>query len=486
MMFPQSFTCLLAVRCLLAILLPCILTGSTTGQSAAVTPTELNHANLARDIDTILDASFEENQPGATAIVVVGGQVVYESARGMANLELQVPMQPEMVFRIGSITKQFTAAAIMLLVEDGKVSLSDELTKFLPDYPMQGTKVTVEHLLTHTSGIRSYTGIPGWMDTKVINELSVQELIDGFKNEPMDFDPGTKFRYNNSGYVLLGAIIEKASGQSYAQFIQERVFDPLNMGDSYYGDHAKIIMNRVAGYDGPLERPKNAKYLSMSQPYAAGSLLSNVADLAKWNSALFGEKVVNADSLKRMITNYKLSDGSLAGYGYGLVPGQIRGHQAISHGGGIFGFVTHGIYLPEEEVYVAVLCNSTSLNPAPIARKIAALAVSDPYPDFTEIKVSEEILQRYVGVYRIDERSVRVVSLKNGKLFTKRTGSIRLRAIPSSETEFFYETAPSHIEFLVDPNGNVSGMKMHPLDSGEPETALKVDEPVESPNDQND
>ncbi|MCK9996176.1 MAG: serine hydrolase [Candidatus Krumholzibacteria bacterium] len=468
-------TATMAALCLTFVLSAFVLPDDIQAQTDG-TAKPLDQTQLVKDIDSLLDTSFASDQPGAAVIVLRGGEVVYKSARGMANLELQVPLTEDMVFRIGSMTKQFTSAAIMLLVEEDKISVTDEITRFLPDYPTQGATITVEHLLTHTSGIRSYTSMPGWMDTKIVNPMTVEELVDGFKNEPMDFQPGAEFRYNNSGYVLLGAIIEAASGQTYAEFIQQRIFDPLQMKNSYYGEHAAIIRNRVPGYDGSIDDPQNARYLSMTQPYAAGSLLSTVEDLGKWDTALFAGEVVGKDSLARMITNYKLSDDSLAGYGYGLMPGDIRGHKAIVHGGGIFGFVTHGVHLPDDDVYVAVLCNSSGLNPGSVGTKIAAMAAGDPFPVFEKITVAVEVLKRYVGVYKIDEKSRRYVTVKDGQLYTKRSDGSRLAASPSSETTFFYDVSPSHFEFVIDEQDNVTGMQMYQGGSKTAEVAVRVDE----------
>ncbi len=455
---------------LLALAVPCVICAQAVGTEKP------NPVQMAQDIEALLDTRFPADKPGAAIIVLREGKPIYKSARGMANLELQVPMTADMVFRIGSITKQFTAAAVMMLVEQGKISLTDEITKFLPDYPTQGTTITVEHLLTHTSGIRSYTDMPGWMVNKIVNPMTVNELIDGFKNEPMDFKPGEQFRYNNSGYILLGAIIEKASGQSYAEFIQDNIFYPLQMKNSFYGDHEAIIENRAAGYDGSIDEPQNAKYLSMTQPYAAGSLLSTVEDLGKWNTALIAGKVVNKESLAQMIESYKLADGTSSGYGYGLMPGDIRGHKTVEHGGGIFGFVTHGVYLPDDDIYVAVLCNSTALNPSDAATKIAAMAMGDPFPEFKAVEVRSEVLEKYVGVYKIDEQARRYVTVVDGQLYTLRTGSTRLAATPSSETAFFYELSPSHFEFVVDDQGAVTGMQMYPEGRKTVELAVKVNE----------
>jgi CubicO group peptidase (beta-lactamase class C family) len=440
-------------------------------------------AELQSQIDRLLDRTFLAGQPGAAVIVVHGGQTVYQSARGKADLELNVPLSPNMVFRLGSITKQFTAAAVMMLREEGRLSLDDPLSKFLPDYPPAGAAVTVRQLLNHTSGIRSYTGMPEWMATRVAEDLAVDELIAGFSGEPLDFPPGTEYRYNNSGYVLLGAIIEKVSGLSYAEFIRQRIFTPLDMHNSYYGDHSSIIPNRAEGYDGSVDNPQNARYISMSQPYAAGSLLSTVGDLAKWNTALFGGQVVNEESLSLMTTASQLTDGTPIDYGFGLVPNDIRGHRSFAHGGGIFGFASYAAYLPDDDVYVAVLCNCSSATAGRTATQIAALAAGDPFPEFKAVELDEKILQRYTGVYRIDETGRRYVTLEDGQLYTQRSGGSRQAAIPYSETGFFYEVSPSHFEFLVDESGHVTGMNMYQAGSKQAELAARVDEelPAERP-----
>ena len=209
--------------------------------------------------DAVLKRAVDAGGPGAAAIVVVDGKVLYRQAYGMANLELGVSLQPDMVFRLGSVTKQFTSTAIMMLVEQGKVALQDPIDKYLPGYPMQGHVITVEHLLTHTSGIQSYTDIPGWMTGRIKTDMTVKELVDGFKNEPMQFAPGTRYRYNNSGYVLLGAIIEKASGQSYESFVTERLFKPLGMTHSYYGSNEPIIPRRAEGTRAVGSGPRHAQ-----------------------------------------------------------------------------------------------------------------------------------------------------------------------------------------------------------------------------------
>ncbi|MGH9843739.1 MAG: serine hydrolase domain-containing protein, partial [Blastocatellia bacterium] len=188
---------------------------------------------MTAEIDEMLAKEFKANEPGAAAIVVKDGKVVFRKGYGMANMEFGIPIEPDMIFRIGSVTKQFTAVATLMLAEQGKLSLSDEITKFLPDYPTQDRKITVEHLLTHTSGIVSYTGMPEWRP-QMRKDVSLDEMIAVFKDKPMEFVPGERWNYNNSGYVLLGAVIEKASGMKYADFVEKNIFAPLGMKRSFY------------------------------------------------------------------------------------------------------------------------------------------------------------------------------------------------------------------------------------------------------------
>jgi D-alanyl-D-alanine carboxypeptidase len=432
--------------------------------------------------DAVLKRAVDAGGPGAAAIVVVDGKVVYRQAYGMASLELGVPLQSDMVFRLGSVTKQFTATAIMMLVEQGKVALADPIDKYLPGYPMQGHVITVEHLLTHTSGIQSYTDMPGWMANRIKADLTVKELVDGFKNEPMQFAPGTRYRYNNSGYVLLGAIIEKASGQSYESFVSERIFKPLGMTHSYYGSNEPVIPKRADGYTGQAGSPRHAQYLSMTQPYAAGSLVSTVDDLAIWDGSLYTEKLLKRASLEKMWTPYTLADGTSTGYGYGWQMGPLRGHRTVAHGGGIFGFVTYVMRLPDDRAYVAVLCNTDSpaATPEYLARRLGAIAVGRPFSEPVAVAVDPAVLQRYAGVYAIDNATTRTVTVENGKLYTQRTGAAKLEARPRSEVEFFYENRPSLFRFEVDAAGRAVAMVMFQEEGGQPERAVRVSEKIES------
>lgn len=331
---------------------------------------------LVNKLTQELQNTFDSKKPGATALIAINGKVVYRDAVGLADMELQVPMRSDMVFEIASITKQFTAVAILMLAEQGKLSLSDSVTRFIPDYPTQNKLITIHHLLTHTSGIRSYTDMPG-LNLIMRDDYTPIELIDYFKNEPMDFLPGDKYRYNDSGYILLGRIIELISGNSYANFIESMIFKPLGMSDSYYASNSKVIPKRAKGYQHK-DTVVNADYLSKTLPYAAGSLMSTVDDLYKWNRAIRSNTLISASSKAKAFTNHKLNNGENTNYGYGWEVSALNKSVKISHSGGIIGYVTNSIYLPEDDVFVAVFtnCNCLENEPVNVSNKMLGMVLT--------------------------------------------------------------------------------------------------------------
>lgn len=239
-----------------------------------------------KEYDKLMSGMFAEDGPGGVALVVSDGEVLYRKAFGMANLELDVAMSPDNVFRIGSITKQFTSCAILKLAEEGKLDLQDDITRFIEDYPTHGYHISIEHLLTHTSGIKSYTSMEEWTAELMKQDFTTAELVDFFKNQPMDFAPGEEFRYNNSAYFLLGYIIELVTEMPYADYIDSTFFKALGMNNSYYGSTSRIIPMRASGYASLREDYRNANFLSMTQPHGAGALLSTVDDLYTWYNAV--------------------------------------------------------------------------------------------------------------------------------------------------------------------------------------------------------
>jgi CubicO group peptidase (beta-lactamase class C family) len=412
-------------------------------------------APLAAQLDQLLSSVYKSGEPGAALLIMKDGQVLVRKAYGMADLELGVSLEPDMVFRIGSMTKQFTAVAILMLMEQGKLALADPITKFLPDYPTQGKTITVEHLLTHTSGIQSYTDMASWLPL-MRKDLSLTELINLFKDQPMQFAPGERWRYNNSGFILLGAIIEKVTGTTYETFVKKNIFDPLGLKHTTYGSVTRVIPRRIPGYGpGANNTFLNAEYISMTQPYAAGSLLSSVDDLAAWNMALLSGKLIKRETLERAWTPYKLNDGTSTRYGFGWAVGAYEGHRTIEHGGGIPGFTSSGILFPEDRLCVIMLTNSTvpGRAPGPFAFKVAALALARPIQEPKPVAVPAADIASLAGIYANqwnEELNVRVT----GTTVTVSGPDMSPTAVfPLSANLFFVKDSRTRVEFIRDAMG---------------------------------
>lgn len=424
--------------------------------------------------DQVLSKDFKPDDPGASAIVVRKGEVLYHKAFGMANLEQMLPMQTNNVFRIGSITKQFTAVAILQLMEQGKLNLQDEITKFIPDYPTHGYTITIEHLLTHTSGIRSYTSIPDY-DERMTLDASPLEMIDHFKNQPMEFAPGTQWNYSNSGYFLLGYIIEKVSGKTYAEYITENFFRTIGMTNSYCGNDIGIIPNRVGAYSMIEFGYANAPPINMMQPYAAGNIMSTVEDLYKWNQALHSYKVVKKENLDKAFVNKKLADGSLAGYGYGWFLGTVQGSPTYEHGGGINGSLTMGIYLPQQDVFVAVFHNCDDFSPQDIAARLAAIAIGKPY-EHEAIAIDSIALQQYVGVYETASGEQRIITVEGTQLFSKRGRNPKFPIEAFAKDKFFVLEGLLEMDFVRNKKGKITQINSYGRKGNE--VWIKTNKPI--------
>jgi len=319
-------------------------------------PISKNDKQIGVKLDSALVQLFKSNEPGCAVLVTHKDDIIYKKAFGMANLEFNIPMKPDMVFGIASITKQFTGIAIMQLVEKGKIRLQDSINKYIPDYPTHGYYITIEHLLTHTSGIKNYQLIK--FDS-IVSRLDhkPKDFINLFMNEDMDFVPGTKWNYSNSGYFLLGYIIEKISEMSYQQYIEENILKPAGMSNSYYNDYKRIIKNRVNGYRKGVNGFENPLYLSPTVLYSAGALMCNVDDMFKYYQALNSYKLVSKESLEKTRTSYKLIDGTETGYGYGVEVREVYGFPAVYHAGGGAGFYTLQMYFPQKDVNFIIFSN---------------------------------------------------------------------------------------------------------------------------------
>lgn len=416
---------------------------------------------LAAQFDKIISTEFKADEPGGVVLIAQKGKVIYRKAFGMANVELNVPMREEMVFNIASITKQFTAVAILQLAEQGKLSVQDEITKYLPDYPVNGQKLTIENLLTHTAGIpdsapEAITNLQGKRGL-----VSLPEIINTFKNRPLHFAPGSKWSYSNNGYMLLGAIIEKVSGVSYPAYLDKHIFKPAGMTQTLFGDDYILIKNRAACYVYSRAESKflNALNGKVEIAYSAGAIQSTAEDLFKWNQALTSHTLLKAESLAKARAEYKLPDGKGTNYGYGWFIGDIQASPLFEHGGNMGGFMSHAIYLPQEDVYVVVLYNFRAPRlPEFLAGDLAALTINKPF-NIRETAIDEAVLKTYVGVY--EEGGVeRLLTIENGKLSYRRVGANKLNMTPYAKDKFFFENSAIIGEFKRDANNNIISLEV--------------------------
>lgn len=400
--------------------------------------------DLAAKMDEYLEAQAKINRFMGTVLVAKGGKTILEKGYGFANIELGVPNTPDTKFRLGSITKQFTATAIMQLQERGTLAVGDPVCKFVDNCPDAWKPVTVHHLLTHTSGIPSYTNMPEFRLPKMMRvPLSPLEIVLLSKDKPLEFQPGEKMSYNNTGYVLLGHIVEKASGEKYADYLQKHIFGPLDMNDSGYDDTRAILRNRAAGYSRTADGYRNADFLDMSLPHAAGSLYSTVRDLYRWDRALYGEKAASRKSLETMMTPVKNN------YGYGFVIAPAFEHKQITHGGGINGFSTVMSRFPDDDAVVIVLSNFENANAGRIGRDLSAILFGEKYElpqERKEIALDARVLDRYAGRYEAGKLTF-TVSREENRLFVQASGQGRLQVYPYAEDKFFLKVVDATIEF---------------------------------------
>ncbi len=390
-------------------------------------------------------------------LVARGNEVIFDKGYGFANLEWNIPDSPATKFRLGSITKQFTAASILLLEERGKLSVSDPVKKYMADAPAAWDKITIFNLLTHTSGIPSFTDFPDYGSLEPFTTTPA-ELVRRFRDKPLEFPPGEKMSYSNSGYVLLGYLLEKISGESYEKFVQENIFAPLGMKDSGYDSNSAIIPYRAAGYSPGPSGPVNAGFINMTVPLSAGGLYSTTGDLLRWEQGLFGGKLLSPASLQKMTTPFKND------YAFGLEVRTVNGHKVIEHGGGIEGFNTMLAYYPDDKLTVVVLSNINGPAASDLASKLAALARGEKVvlpSERKEVAIDPKLLDGYVGNYELAPRFILTVSREGDKLMTQATGQPKVPIFAESEREFFAKVVDAQITFVTDAQGRATELILH-------------------------
>jgi len=370
---------------------------------------------------------------------------------GLADREHGVPCGPETKYRLGSLTKQFTAMLVMQLQELGKLSTDDMLSKYIPDYP-NGDKITVHNLLTHTSGVPNFTSFPDYADTMMI-PASLEELIARFKDKPLDFQPGEKFSYSNSGYILLSYIVEKTGGKRIEELLREMILDPLGMKNTGCDHNADILPHRARGYAvaGP-GKVVNAPYIDMSIPSGAGAMYSTVGDLLIWDRALYTDRLISKSSREKMFTPF------LNGYAYGWAISET-GRKKIAHGGGINGFMTYIERFVDDDVLIVSLCNIESPYVSKVRRALPAIVFGERYEPIAirkAMKVKPEVLEKYIGDYELKPGHVLSFFIEDGRFFTRVSGQGEMEVFAESESKFFLMAADVQINFVTGEGGTVT------------------------------
>ena len=435
------------------------------------TPAATTTVDLAAAMDSYAAPLYNPIEPGAAVIVVKDGKTIFRKGYGLANMELNIPVKPEMVFRLASVTKQFTAVATIMLVDQGKLRLDDEITKYLTDYPAVGNRIKIENLLTHTSGIEDY--IEKFWPNTMREDLKPERLINTFKNDPLEFEPGARDSYSNSNYVLLGRIIEKISGKTYRQFVEDNIFKPLAMTHSYYEENQDLIPNRASGYLNYKGVLVNAPYMSAQQLYAAGALYSSVDDLALWDAAVYSDKLLKHESWERLFTPYRLANGRTSVYAYGWAIGQFQGRVAESHGGGLPGSRAWVLRLPQDHVYVAILSNDSTAETQPetVANRLAAIAIGKPIADLKIIELDAAKLDAFAVQYKSGD-DIFTVRRQGDKLIGASIGNPDVELFPVSMDKFIIKSYDAKVSFVRDGQGNLTGISIDFM--GQPQNYRKT------------
>jgi len=439
---------------------------TTATSIASAQPPRASRAAIARAADSLAESALRRGPVAALSIAVVrGADTIVMKGYGSADLENDVPATTQTVFRIGSITKQFTSAAVMRLVEQGKIGLDDDVTKYIPNYATHGRRILVRHLLNHTSGIPSYTDVGAAFGRRARLDLAHDSLLAIVRDDSLQFEPGTHFYYNNTGYYMLGMIIERVTGKPYGDHVRETLFGPLGLASTVYCSSAPLIKHRAHGYDRASTGLVNTEFLSMNLPYAAGSLCSTAGDLVAWTRALHAGRVVNAASLTAMTTPVKLPSGRPMTYGFGLGVDTLGSHRRVAHGGGINGFISHLAHYPDDSLTIAVLANTAPAPSDRIAENIARVAFGMPLRAAPErpadLPVAVEERTRVAGNYRItwpdgSRRNVRVFA-SGEQLMLQIEGQPATRLMKQSAANSFAVAGqPGRIMFDIT-NGAATG-----------------------------
>lgn len=400
-------------------------------------------AQLPTQLDARAKRFFADSKPGGVVLVRKGDQILLRAGYGLADVENNVPMTADKVIPLASITKQFTAFAVLQLVQSKKLELDQPVGAVLTGLPPALAKVSLRQLLTHTSGVKNISKIAESRAARR-NEATAEELIAFFKDLPLEFEPGTRFEYSNSNYILLTRVIEVASGSSYPEYMQKAVFAPLSMADTRFGSHTDLVARRARGYrmvEGILQ---NADFISMTQPQGAGALISTVDDLDRWHAALSAGRLVEKSLMAEAFSRVRLQDGSQMPYGFGWMVSQIQGEPSNEHSGFINGFSTYTLRLPGKKIYVSVLTNSEQFWPDDFAVELAAMALGKP---FDKTQASNTDAAEWLGSYVFGKGDVRELKQDGGQLVLLQSGGEPTPVIHAADGRYYLGETLDYLSF---------------------------------------
>jgi CubicO group peptidase (beta-lactamase class C family) len=423
---------------------------------------------MPQEIDELLKAYTNQGSFNGAALVAQKGTVLLEKGYGYKNASANTFNDSNTIFQIASLTKQFTAAIILQLQEQHKLSVQDKLSKYIPDYP-DGEHISIENLLTHTSGIHNYND-ESFMENNATRHIKADSLITLFKNVPADFRPGTKFNYSNSNYILLGFIIEKITGKSYYSIVRAHIFQPLGMNHSGFDFASLKSADKATGYYVLTNKSKKpAAIVDSSVTYAAGSIYSTIGDLYKWDRALYTTKIMHDSSLQKSFTPFKNN------YGYGWMIDSAYDKKAVMHEGGTLGFTSFIGRIPEDSICIILLDNKQSIGLLKIAEDINAILNKQPY-DFpkprTEIEVDTATLRLYTGNYQLTPEITLSILLEDGQLSVQASGDGKAELFAEKENYFFLKMTDTQFEFIKNGAGKISKLVFY--DHGQKMEALKI------------
>lgn len=412
--------------------------------------------SLTEKLDQLFESAYNPRKSGAAILISKDGKTIYQNQIGLANVEYQIPISTKTKFHIGSITKQFTAASILLLEQDGKLAINDPISKYLPSMPADKKTLTIAQLLAHTSGFKDYPQIPE-IRSQIRNNLSPKQLIALVNEVALEFEQGTELSYSNSGYVLLGVLIEAISGQDYGSFLENRIFKKLDMNSTSVNNYEAIVANRAIGYSED-ENDQLIHATFHTSPFSAGAIISTVEDLNIWAIGLYQGQIISAKSLKKMLRNNLLRNGQETDNGFGWEINEIADMPCFEHSGFVPGYKSNSIYIPEQNIYIVVMQNNEYGSPTPTMINAAALVAGKPYPRLKDAKqLSEAAIKNISGTYELEGGEERIIFKNEDGFHIKALGGQASTLYASDETTLFYREGYRQISFKKSKEGKLVG-----------------------------